>query len=217
MKILAIDTLTDFCSVGLCDSDVITSREEYLPRGHTRILFQLLNDLLQERKIEICDLDGLAFSNGPGSFTGIRLTMGVINGFCLVKPMLIWAKSYLWIMALEAYLKTGICNILVIQDAKMKEWYVGHYELLGGVWRGQDELLSTSQVEEKLNKFSSDGIITGDGASKFVPSNAIFIQDHVCINTMLDLAKQEFLVNKNCYEIPNPSYMRRENAWNKCV
>ncbi len=216
MKILAIDTLTDFCSVGLCDDDGVIIREEYLSRGHTEILFRLLDDLLKEKKIRICDLDGLAFSNGPGSFTGIRLTMGVMSGFCLVKPMFIWVKSYLWIMALETYLKTGVCNILVIQDAKMKEWYVGHYELIDNVWHGKDELLSAEQLKDKLNKFSSNGIVTGDGASKFVLPNMIFTQDHVCISTMLDLAKQEFLINKNCNKMPGPSYMRREDAWVKC-
>ncbi len=218
MKILAIDTVTDFCSVALLDEQVTASRQQCLAHGHTQILFELLQELLQERQITVKDLDGLAFSNGPGSFTGIRLTMSIMKAFCLVKPMLVSVKSYLWLMAVEVYLKTQVKEILVIQDAKMKEWYVGHYSLIGNEWRGQDQLLSKEALEQKLNQFSEEGILTGNGAEPFVHLRKVFLQTHVNICTMLALAAQELKTLKT-YDIdpkiPSPCYLRNESAWQR--
>ncbi len=80
MNILAIETSSQACSVALSVSGMITEKHEILNNQHSEYLLSFINELFLNSAITKSELDLIAVGNGPGSFTGIRLGMGVAQG-----------------------------------------------------------------------------------------------------------------------------------------
>ena len=80
MKILAIDTSTDACSVALALDTRIEERFEIAAQGHTERVLPMVEALLAEAGLGLTQLDALAFCRGPGAFTGVRIATGVVQG-----------------------------------------------------------------------------------------------------------------------------------------
>lgn len=80
MKLLAIDTATEACSAALSIDGIISDRFALAPRTHTQLILPMIDDLMTEAGLQPQDLDALAFGCGPGSFTGVRIATGVIQG-----------------------------------------------------------------------------------------------------------------------------------------
>lgn len=83
MKILAIDTATEVCSVAILeDKNVILERTLETVNTHSVTLMPLLQEVLSECNLTINDIDLFACDKGPGSFTGIRIGLSTIKAFC---------------------------------------------------------------------------------------------------------------------------------------
>ncbi|WP_339806478.1 tRNA (adenosine(37)-N6)-threonylcarbamoyltransferase complex dimerization subunit type 1 TsaB, partial [uncultured Marinobacter sp.] len=80
MNLLAIDTSADACSVALLCGDQLSGHCRVEPRGHTRLIMPMIRQLLAEQRIAVDELTVLAFAAGPGSFTGLRIATGTIQG-----------------------------------------------------------------------------------------------------------------------------------------
>ena len=80
MKILALDTSSDACSAAIYDSGDIKTRFVIAPQQHSQLILPMCEDLLAETGITLAQLDAVAFSQGPGSFTGLRIAAGVTQG-----------------------------------------------------------------------------------------------------------------------------------------
>ena len=140
MNLLAIDTSTDACSVALLCSGELSGHCRVEPRGHTRLIMPMVRQLLAERELALSDLDALAFAAGPGSFTGLRIATGVIQGLAWVVPV-----SSLAAVALELAEARGAeegDGIAVAFDARMDEVYWGCFRLVNGL----PELLAAERV-----------------------------------------------------------------------
>lgn len=129
IKLLAIDTATDACSVALNLAGQIVEKFEIIPRAHTRILLPMINDLLKEAGITLDELDVFAFGEGPGSFTGIRIACSVIQAlsFGLNKPVV--PVSTLRVLAQGAARTSGATQVMAILDARMGSFYQESFEL----------------------------------------------------------------------------------------
>lgn len=127
MKILAIETATEACSASLYLDGMIHERFEVAPRRHTELIVPMVRDLLAETQLKLEDLDVLAFGRGPGSFTGVRIAAGVVQGMALGADLPVVPVSTLEALALEALEESEAKYALVALDARMKEIYWGVY------------------------------------------------------------------------------------------
>lgn len=128
MKLLALDTSSEGCSAALIFDGRISERFELAPRGHTRLLMPMVRDLLAEKNLVPADLDALAFACGPGSFTGVRIATGVVQGLAWGLDIPVVPVSSLEAVALgaiETLDPPEDTGIAVAFDARMGEVYWG--------------------------------------------------------------------------------------------
>ena len=88
--ILSIETTTNICSVALFNNKKLISIEENFNRKHSILLAPFVNKLFKDANIEISNLDAIALSIGPGSYTGLRIGLSFAKGmaFSLTKPII---------------------------------------------------------------------------------------------------------------------------------
>ncbi|WP_456407929.1 tRNA (adenosine(37)-N6)-threonylcarbamoyltransferase complex dimerization subunit type 1 TsaB [Thiolapillus sp.] len=123
MKLLAVDTTEDTCSVALCVDDEMRWRFEFAPRQHSELVLPMVDELLAQAGLAVQRLDALAFSRGPGSFTGIRIATGVIQGIALGADLPVAPVSTLAALAQGAWRTHGADRVLSALDARMGEVY----------------------------------------------------------------------------------------------
>jgi tRNA threonylcarbamoyladenosine biosynthesis protein TsaB len=129
--ILALDSSTDACSVALSVDGTLFSRFEIATKSHTQRLLPMVDELLAEQKLVLADLDALAFGRGPGSFTGLRICMGIVQGLSYGANLPVIPISTLEAMAMGFYrhnLQAAQTPVLVALDARMGEVYWALYQ-----------------------------------------------------------------------------------------
>ena len=81
--ILCIETATNVCSVALADKGkLIGLKESAIDKSHASLLTVFTEELMQENNIKVSDLDAVAVSKGPGSYTGLRIGVSAAKGLC---------------------------------------------------------------------------------------------------------------------------------------
>lgn len=130
MKLLALDTSTENCSVALWLDGEIVSRQELAGQRHSELILPMLEELLGEAGVTLNMLDGIAFGEGPGSFTGLRIGCGVAQGLALGANLPVLGISTLLALAAAA---PGD-RVLTCLDARIGEIYHAAYEKQHGVW-----------------------------------------------------------------------------------
>ncbi len=128
MRLLAIDTATEACSAALWLDGEVYARSRREPRRHAELILPLMEELLAEAGLAVGDLDALAFGRGPGSFTGVRIATGVIQGAALGADLPVVPVSTLATLAQGALRRHGRRRVLAAFDARMDELYWGAYE-----------------------------------------------------------------------------------------
>ncbi len=133
MKILAIDTATKVASVAVFeDNNVIIEKSVHSNQNHSEVLLGLIQEVLENANLTIGDIDEYAISNGPGSFTGLRVSAATIKAFAYKDNANIYEvctlDSLAW-NALNEVSKTSKSTIVSIIDARRKQVYYGIYEL----------------------------------------------------------------------------------------
>ncbi len=128
MVLLALDTATDACSVALALNGQILERFELTPKQHSMRLFALIDDLLTEAGITKRQISALAYGRGPGSFTGLRIAAGVIQGLALALSVPVIPVSTLAAIAQDHFRSTNTADTaFVALDARMDEVFWGCY------------------------------------------------------------------------------------------
>ncbi|MEW8624835.1 MAG: tRNA (adenosine(37)-N6)-threonylcarbamoyltransferase complex dimerization subunit type 1 TsaB [Candidatus Thiodiazotropha sp.] len=129
MKLLAIETATEACSAALLIDDRTELRYEIKPRGHSELILGMMDELLAEAGLSASQLDAMAFGRGPGSFTGVRIATGVIQGAAFAADLPVVPVSTLAALAQRAYREKGEPNLLTAFDARMGELYWAGYRV----------------------------------------------------------------------------------------
>jgi tRNA threonylcarbamoyladenosine biosynthesis protein TsaB len=123
MKILALDTSTEFCSVAVSVDARVLERVEPGNRHAERIL-ALVDALLAEAGLSLKQLDAVAYGRGPGSFTGLRIGAGVAQGLAFGADRPVVPVSSLAALAQDV---TDASHILAALDARMNQVYWGAF------------------------------------------------------------------------------------------
>jgi tRNA threonylcarbamoyladenosine biosynthesis protein TsaB len=130
LKLLAIDTSTEACSAALAIDNAVThTRFELAPQRHAELILPMVDHLLREADLRVAELDGLAFGQGPGTFTGVRIAAGIIQGIALGAELPIVPVSSLAALAQGLFSERGQARVLAAIDARIGEIYWGAYQV----------------------------------------------------------------------------------------
>lgn len=130
MKLLALDTSTEYCSAALRLDDATHFDGCHAGQRHSELILPMIDALLSRHGVELADLDALAYGEGPGSFTGLRIACGVVQGLALGADLPVVGVGTLLAIA-EA---SGASHALCCLDARMHEIYAAAYRRAAGEW-----------------------------------------------------------------------------------
>lgn len=131
MRFAAIDTAAEHCSVALWQDGEIAALEQPAPNRHGELVLPLYERLLGEAGLSTAMLDGIAFSAGPGSFTGVRIACALAQGLAFAHELPVFGVSTLEAVAENS----GAVRVIACLDARMREVYLAAYERDGAQWR----------------------------------------------------------------------------------
>ena len=134
MRLLALDSSTDWLSVALCDGARWHERGERAATAASERALPLVRELLREAGVGLRDLEGVAFGAGPGSFTGLRIACGLAQGLALGAGIPVLGVPTLLALAQGAWRTRGSAAVLACLDARMREVYVAAYRRDGTAW-----------------------------------------------------------------------------------
>lgn len=213
MKILALETANEQCSVAIADHQhILYLQSNAEPRMQTQLILPMIAQGLAEVGLSWQDVDAIAFSRGPGAFSGVRINAAVTQALAWTHDLPVIPVSTLQALAQHAYREAGLSEVAAVIDARMNEVYFGQYTLdAHGVMQAQtaEQLLSYSAAQQQLTYPA-----VGSGASLLQPQNS----------TQLIYANaQDIAEIARCYlqqgqtvtaEQALPVYLR-DNAWKK--
>ncbi len=138
MKLLALDTVTEYCSVALLDGDDLIIREQAAGQKHTELVLPMVNDVLSEAQTGLSHIDAIVFDRGPGSFTGLRIGAGIVQGLSLGADLPVIKVSSLNALAQCALRVFSAKWVLACIDARQTEIYWASFQLVNGLMTNID-------------------------------------------------------------------------------
>jgi tRNA threonylcarbamoyladenosine biosynthesis protein TsaB len=220
MKILAIETATEACSAAIDINGSCTQRFEVAPRQHTQLILPMIDELLREADIQIHNLDAIAYGQGPGAFTGVRIATGVVQGLAIAHDLPVIPVSTL--AALAQHIANEEDSVATAIDARMQEIYWGLYKKDdSGVMQSViDEMVCPPTDIPAIPEGNWYGVGSGwdtysDELQPKFTENLLGFDGGILPSAMdiLALAKSAFLENKTIQvEDASPVYLRNKVA-----
>lgn len=137
MNILALDTSMGACSAAVLRSDGaarrLFARQESMARGHAEALLPMVAEIMAEAGLAFADLDRIAATTGPGSFTGVRIAIAAARGLALVTHAKLFGTDSLTVMAKVALARGALGSgpFAVAVDARRGMLYFGLFDAAG--------------------------------------------------------------------------------------
>lgn len=200
-NILCFDTTTEICSVALTNGGkVLAYRENTDGHSHAKTLLPFIEEVLKEAGRKPEEIDAIALSMGPGSYTGLRIGTSTAKGLCysLDKPLI--AVPTLQIIASGAQNEesfaddTLFCPLL---DARRMEVFTALYDMQLAEKKGVEAVVVNEETFTELLK-GQKVVFCGNGAEKCKPlyennPNAIFVSSPISARAMASIALDKFL------------------------
>ncbi|WP_127956749.1 tRNA (adenosine(37)-N6)-threonylcarbamoyltransferase complex dimerization subunit type 1 TsaB [Serratia microhaemolytica] len=225
-RILALDTATEACSVAIWDQGETRALFELCPREHTQRILPLVEQILAESGLSLTQLDALAFGRGPGSFTGVRIGIGIAQGLALGADLPMIGVSTLQTMAQGAWRVSGLTRILTAIDARMGEVYWGQFERqhdAAGWLSANEAVLSPAQANAVMSGLHGEWGYAGTGWPAYPELAAGCSLQLIDGQMLLPRAEDMLPLALTAWqhglavsvEQAEPTYLRNEVTWKK--
>ncbi|MEX2489226.1 MAG: tRNA (adenosine(37)-N6)-threonylcarbamoyltransferase complex dimerization subunit type 1 TsaB [Pseudomonadales bacterium] len=155
MNTLALDTSSNALVLGLQTGETRFDRFDIVDRSHSREILPAIYQLLADADLTIAELDLIVYGQGPGSFTGLRIAVGVVQGLAYGLNIPVVPVSTLACLAQAEYREFGDQKIVVALTARKQEVYFGMYEVDAGIARAVCD--ETVIDVDDLRPVTSDG------------------------------------------------------------
>ncbi|MDQ8996237.1 tRNA (adenosine(37)-N6)-threonylcarbamoyltransferase complex dimerization subunit type 1 TsaB [Acinetobacter soli] len=214
MKVLALETANEQCSVALIDQhQELFFQLDDRAKAQTQTILPMIEVALRDTQTELHELTAIAFSRGPGSFSGVRINAAVTQALAWANDLPVIAVSTLQALAQAAYQTHQLQQVTAVLDARMQEVYLANYVLDdAGIMQldGEERLLNYADAQAAA-QFTVVGsgahlIATTETQVAAVQPNAhhiALLARHYALNEQWVSAEQAL-----------PVYLR-DNAWKK--
>lgn len=218
MNILAIDTSTSIAVVALDLGGVRHVSHQQPVRSHSREILPSVMGLVESCGITLADIDFIVFGQGPGSFTGLRITVGVVQGLGFGLSIPVVPVSSLACIARVASEKTGVPQVIAALHARKQEVYVGLYETRDGLTQPcwQERVLDVADLSEQLEGEwvgAGDGWILRDELQKGFGTevSAVLPRASISAQSLLDIGIDKISAGRYLEASEaRPEYLREE-------
>lgn len=140
MNLLAVETSTELCSVALLRGPELFVEEALAENRHSRLLVPMIRRVLERAHLVPGQMDAFGFGQGPGSFTGIRIACGIVQGLAFAARRPVVPVPSLLALAEQA----RDHRVIAALDARMNEAYVAAFARNGDDW---DTVLAPQVVD----------------------------------------------------------------------
>lgn len=221
--LLALETANDQCSVALShQSQVVAYRHDGRAREQTRMLLPMVDQVLTDAQLSLAQLEAIAFSRGPGSFSGIRINAAVAQALAWAHDLPVIPVSTLQALAQASGAVAG-ARVLAVLDARMNEIYAAAFEIdATGMAQpvGDEQLVGYDAVQVPLAWQHQSVFVVGSGATLVdlgALAIAVTLDATVSANAKQIAQLATVALQRGQQVIPEyglPVYLR-DNAWKK--
>ena len=194
-NILAIDTAFAACSVAIAGREGLSvHRHEPMTKGHAERLFPMIREVMDEAALEFRDIDAVAVTIGPGSFTGVRVGIAAARGLALATGLPTLGATSLATLARIAARNGDMnetagaaqSNVMVVQDARRGNVFVQEFDGQGRTAVSEARLLPSSDLATIVT-LSANYRVTGSAANLLLES----APETASRATVIDIAESE--------------------------
>ncbi|WP_372762112.1 tRNA (adenosine(37)-N6)-threonylcarbamoyltransferase complex dimerization subunit type 1 TsaB [Pseudoalteromonas sp.] len=225
-NILALDASTEALSIVLHYQGQTFHHFEECPQQHSQKILPLVDTLLSKANCKLKDLDVIGFGQGPGSFTGVRISVAIAQGLGYSCNLPLVGVSTLAIMAQQALEQHGHNSVYSSIDARMGEIYFAHYQAHNGLMQLQgDECVIKPELLNKqhISDLSQAAVGVGTGFKSY--PDTLHDYDNLVIDTNITLPDARFMLaivdahylagNGVKASDAQPKYVRDTVTWKK--
>jgi tRNA threonylcarbamoyladenosine biosynthesis protein TsaB len=214
MKLLALETANEQCSVSLIDENqTLYFQLDERAKAQTQTILPLIEQGFTETKITVENLTAIAFSRGPGSFSGVRINAAVTQALAWSNDLPVIPVSTLQALAQAAYREHQLEKVTAVLDARMQEVYIASFEIdANGIMQIVDEeKLLNYEAAKQYQKFT----LIGSGAALVEAEATQYVKITASAFDIASIARPLALEQKwVSAELALPVYLR-DDAWKK--
>ena len=214
MKLLALETANEQCSVSIVDeTQELFFQLDARAKAQTQTILPMIDQAFTQLGLSASELTAIAFSRGPGSFSGVRINAAVTQALAWANDLPVVPVSSLQALAQAAYRVLGLKSVTTVLDARMQEVYIASFEL------DQHGIMQAVDEEQLLNYSNATQVvqfeIVGSGSALIQPEQIQYkdlsatAQDIATI-ARLNVQQQKWVSAEQAL----PVYLR-DNAWKK--
>ncbi|MFC6168933.1 tRNA (adenosine(37)-N6)-threonylcarbamoyltransferase complex dimerization subunit type 1 TsaB [Acinetobacter terrestris] len=214
MKLLALETANEQCSVSIVDeTQELFFQLDARAKAQTQTILPMIEQAFTQLDLSASELTAIAFSRGPGSFSGVRINAAVTQALAWANDLPVVAVSTLQALAQTAYRVAGLTAVTAVLDARMKEVYIASFELDSqGIMQAVDE-------EQLLNYDDASQVVkfelVGSGSALIQPEQIQYKDLSATAQDIATIARADVEQKKwVSAEQALPVYLR-DNAWKK--
>ena len=214
MKLLALETANEQCSVSIVDENQeLFFQLDTRAKAQTQTILPMVEQGYAQLGLNTADLTAIAFSRGPGSFSGVRINAAVTQALAWSHDLPVIPVSTLQALAQAAYRLHGLTTVTAVLDARMNEVYIASFQLNEqGIMQVVDtEQLLDYQQAAQVAQF----ILVGSGSALIKPEALEFKDIMATAQDIAQIARvaaqqQQWVAAEQAL----PVYLR-DNAWKK--